>query len=150
MSCLLVVVIVDRFSGNEAASSESASVKRPSDVLRYHWMLKQRKRRRVIGDPLTATTLREIHAQSRPENAVFLPWPRPQDQCSYRHSLRSRAIDLTDGHDLQNARISPQREILMPHLRSREMVGPLAAPLSFCGARWHQRAFQRHIFLKMF
>ena len=90
-------------------------------------MLKQRKRRQVIGDPLTATTLREIHAQSRPENAVFLPWPRPQDRCSCRHSLRSRAIDLTDGHDLQNTRISPQREILVPHLRSREMVGPLAA-----------------------
>ena len=90
-------------------------------------MLKQRKRRQVIGDPLTATTLREIHAQSRPENVVFLPWPRPQDQCSYRRSLRSRAIDLIDGHDLQNARISPQREILVPHLRSREMVGPLAA-----------------------
>jgi len=46
--------------------------------------------RSVQLDPSIATALRRVYAQSRPKTRSFFLSYSPQDQCSYRHSPRSR------------------------------------------------------------
>jgi len=75
-------------------------------------MVKQRRKRRrtiVHLNTLTATTLREVYAQSLPETQSFLPYPHPQDRCSYRHSPRSRGgpARATAGISLESTIITP-------------------------------------------